>query len=114
MALMQSAIFTQRQAERGYKMEGYNQKINSLQSQVQRGMSDVNAYRERVKVATELEQKRIELEKLQVGSQINRLAATDSRLEVTRGLEGALATVAATWRRCRRSAMATTRTGGAR
>ena len=93
MSLMQSAIFTQRQAERGFKMEGYNQKISSLQSQIQKGMSDVNAYSERLKVATELEQKRVELEKLQVGSQINRLAATDSRLEVKRGLDGALATV---------------------
>jgi len=93
MALMQSAIFTQRQAERGFKMEGYAQKISSLQSQIQKAMGDVGAYRERVKVASELESKRMELEKLQVGSQINRLAATDSRLEVQRGLDGAIATV---------------------
>ena len=92
MALLQTAIFTQRAAERGFKMENYNQKISSLQSQIQRAMSDVNAYGERVKVAEDLEKKRIELEKLQVGSQINRLAATDSRLEIQRGLDGAIAT----------------------
>lgn len=94
MALMQSAIFTQRAAERGYKMEGYNQKISSLQSQIQRAMADVGGYQERLKVARELEQKRVELEKLQVGSQINRLGATDARLEVERGLAGATATAA--------------------
>ena len=94
MALLQSAIATQRAAERGYKMEGYAQKISSLQAQIQRAMSDVGAYRDRVKVATELEQKRMELEKLQVGSQINRLAATDSRLEVQRGMDNAIGTAA--------------------
>ena len=92
MALLQKAIFTQRAAERGYKMEGYRQKISSLQAQISRSMSDVNAYSERVKVAAELERKRVELEKLQVGSQLNRLAATDSRLEVQRGLDNALGT----------------------
>ena len=89
IAVLQGAIFTQRQAERGYKMENYAQKISSLQSQVQRALSDVFGYSERLKVATELEHKRVELERLQVGSQINRLAATDSRLEVKRGLDNA-------------------------
>ena len=89
IAVLQGAIFTQRQAERGFKMENYAQKISSLQSQVQRAMSDVSAYSERMKVATELERTRIELERLEVGSRINRLAATDSRLEVQRGLDNA-------------------------
>ncbi len=93
MALMQAAIAAQRKSERAYKMEGYNQKIASLYSQSQRSIGDVKAYGERLKVAEELESKRIELEKLQVGSQINRLAATDSRLEVRRGLDGAIAQV---------------------
>ena len=89
LSLLQGAIFVQRQAERGFKNENYSQKINSLQSQIQRAVSDKEAYSERLKVAEELERKRIELERLQVGSQINRLAATDSRLEVKRGLSNA-------------------------
>jgi len=89
LALLQGAIFLQRQAERGFKNENYTQKISSLQSQIQRAVSDKEAYAERLKVAEELERKRIELERLQVGSQINRLAATDSRLEVKRGLGNA-------------------------
>ncbi len=91
MALMQAAIATQRKSERAFKMEGYAQKINGLQFQIQRSMADVAGYQDRLKVATELEQKRLELEKLQVGSIINRLAATDSRLEVQRGLDNAKA-----------------------
>ena len=89
LAVLQGAIFLQRQAERGYKNENYTQKISSLQSQIQRALSDKEAYSDRLKVAEELERKRIELERLQVGSQINRLAATDSRLEVKRGLSNA-------------------------
>ena len=56
---------------------------------MQRALSDVYSYSERLKVATEVEQKRAELERLQVGSQLNRLAATDSRLEIKRGLDNA-------------------------
>ena len=89
VAVLQGAIFLQHQAERNFKNENYAQKINSLQSQIQRAISDKEAYSERLKVAEELEHKRIELERLQVGSQINRLAATDSRLEVKRGLGNA-------------------------
>ena len=94
MALLQGAIFVQHKAERAYKNENYAQKISSLQTQVQRALSDVFAYSERLKVATEVEKKRLELERLQVGSQLNRLAATDSRLEIKRGLDGAAAQAA--------------------
>ena len=91
MSVLQGALFVQRRAERLYKNENYTQKISSLQAQVQRSMSDLYGYTERLKVASEVEQKRLELERLQVGSQLNRLAATDSRLEVKRGLDGAVA-----------------------
>lgn len=89
LSMLQGAIFLQHQAERSFKNENYTQKINSLQSQIQRAVADKDAYSDRLKVAEELERKRIELERLQVGSQINRLAATDSRLEVKRGLSNA-------------------------
>lgn len=92
-AVLQSAIYMQRQAERTYKLETYKQRIDAARAQIQRGMADVKGYEDRLRVAAELEQKRIELERLQVGSQINRLAATDSRLEVQRGLDNAQAQV---------------------
>lgn len=90
IALLQGAIFLQRQSERGFKMEGYSQKISSLQAQVQRAMSDKEAFAERLKVAEVVEQKRMELERLAVGSQLNRLQSTDARLEVKRGLDNAV------------------------
>ena len=89
MALLQGAMFIQRKSERTFKNENYVQKISSLQTQVQRALSDVYAYSERLKVAALIEEKRRELERLQVGSQLNLLQATDSRLEIKRGLDGA-------------------------
>jgi HlyD family secretion protein len=94
MSALQGALFLQHAAERAFKNENYTQKINSLETQGQRALSDVSGYSERLKVAAEVEQKRLELEHLQVGSQLNRLAATDSRLEVKRGLDSAVAQAA--------------------
>lgn len=87
---LQSAIFAQRQAERDFRMENYKQKISGLVSVVSRNQADAAAYRQRLGVATDVEDMRKQLEKLQVGSRLNSLAATDSRLEVTRGLQNAL------------------------
>ncbi len=94
MSLLQGAIFLQHKGERTFKNENYTLKISSLQSQVQRALSDVFSYSERLKVASLVEEKRRELERLQVGSQLNLLAATDSRLEVKRGLDSAANTAA--------------------
>jgi len=63
--------------------------MSSLQSQIQRAASDKEAYTARLAVAEDVERKRMELERLQVGSQLNRLQATDSRLEIKRGLDNA-------------------------
>jgi HlyD family secretion protein len=94
MAMTQELIYAQRMAERTYKLQGYQQKIDSLQAQIQKAMSDINVYRDRLALAKELEQKRAELEKLGVGSTINRMAATDSRLEVERTLAASTAQAA--------------------
>jgi hemolysin D len=90
---LQRAIFLQHEAERGYKNENYAQKISSLQSLIQRAVIDREAYTERLTVAEEVERKRIELERLQIGSQLNRLSATDSRIEVRRDLSNAISQV---------------------
>lgn len=89
MSVLQGAIFLQRKSERTFKNENYSQKIDSLQTQVQHALSDVYGYSERLKVAEVIESKRRELERLQVGSQLNLLAATDQRLEIKRSLDGA-------------------------
>ncbi len=89
---LQAAIFAQRQSERNFKLETYRQKIGGLESTVTRSLADAEAYRQRRAVAERVEQMRQDLERLQVGSRLNSLAATDNRLEMERGLANAINT----------------------
>ncbi len=89
---LQSAIYAQRAAERSYKLENYRQKIDGLQATVNRSEADAAAFRSRLAVAQDVEAMRKNLERLQVGSKLNSLAATDSRLEIARGLASAIET----------------------
>ncbi|WP_262300346.1 HlyD family type I secretion periplasmic adaptor subunit [Microvirga sesbaniae] len=88
-AAVQAALYGQRQAQYRSLVEGYTQKINSVQAQLTRAEGDVKAYTERLAIASELESKRRELERLQVGSQMNRLVAQDQRIEMARNLTDA-------------------------
>jgi hemolysin D len=89
---LQAAIYAQREAERRFKLEYYRQKIDGLTSTVARSAADTAAFRERLVVAQNLEAMRKKLEALQVGSRLNLLIATDSRLEIERSLSTAMNT----------------------
>ncbi len=91
---LQAAIFGQRQAEYNFKLENYQQKINGMVSAIARANSDAEGFRNRLAVATNVEQMRRDLEKLQVGSKLNTLAAVDARAEMDRQLHSALETAA--------------------
>jgi HlyD family secretion protein len=86
---LEQALFMHRAAAYDLKLENYREKIASLQAAVQRAMGDVQGYASRLEVAKIVEQKRRELEHLQVGSQLNTLSAMDAREEIERGLVGA-------------------------
>lgn len=86
---LQSAIFAQRQSEYNFKIEGYQQKANSLTATVARARSDAVGYRTRLQYATSLESMRKELERLNVGSKINTLSAMDMRADMQRNLSAA-------------------------
>ncbi|MGC8476159.1 MAG: HlyD family type I secretion periplasmic adaptor subunit [Acetobacteraceae bacterium] len=81
---LQAAIFAQRRAEYQYKLENYKEKIDSLLATIQRSNADAVGYRDRLKVATSIEAMRRQLEKMQVGSKLNTLAAMDNRAEMER------------------------------
>ena len=85
-AQVQLAIFAQRKAERAFKNEGYKQQINSLQSTLTKAFGDIQAYTDRLQVASTVEGKRKELETLGWGSQLTRLQAQDSRMDMQRAL----------------------------
>jgi hemolysin D len=90
--LLQAAIYAQRESERRSKLESYRQKIDALASTAERSAVDATAFRERLAVAQTVESMRKKLESLQVGSQLNSLIATDSRLEIERSLSTAIKT----------------------
>lgn len=89
---LQAAIFAQRKSERDFRLENYRQKIGGLESTVTRALGDAEAFRQRRSVAERVEGMRRELERMQVGSRLNSLAATDNRLEMERGLANAVNT----------------------
>ncbi len=90
---LQAAIFAQRQSEFNFKLENYQQKMDSLSASMQRAKSDASSYRDRLAYARTVEQMRKELEHLNVGSKINTLAAMDTRAEIQRNAEAAHQTV---------------------
>lgn len=98
IAVLQGAIFSQRQGERGFKNENYTQKISSLQSQVQRALTDRTGFSQKLVVLKDVQAKRAELAKLQVGSQLALLEAQAQVIEAQRGLDSANAQVMQTAR----------------
>jgi HlyD family secretion protein len=87
--LLQAAIFGQRKSEYDYKIENYAQKINSLVANISKAKGDVTGYRDRLALAVNVESMRKDLERLQVGSKLNTLAAMDNRAEMERNMHGA-------------------------
>jgi len=95
---LQAMLYAQRHAERSFKLENYAQQIAAAQVKIAQARSDIASFTERLKLATEVEAKRRELERLQVGSQLNRLQATDTRLEMNAQLATARSQMASAQR----------------
>ncbi|PPQ28280.1 HlyD family type I secretion periplasmic adaptor subunit [Rhodopila globiformis] len=87
--LLQASIYANRQAEYRFKLENYQQKFDSLQATIARSRSDEAGYADRLQYAKSLEKMRTDLERLNVGSKLNTLAAEDSRAEMQRNLNNA-------------------------
>jgi hemolysin D len=85
----QAAIYSQRQAEFNFKLENYQQKMDSLSATLARSRSDMATYGDRLAYAKSLETMRLQLEHLNVGSKINTLSAMDSRAEMAGNLASA-------------------------
>ncbi len=85
-AAVQQSIFLQRRAERQARLQNYREKIVGLQATLAKAAGDIQSYTDRVQVATTVEGKRRELQQLGWGSQLNLLQATDTKLDMQRGL----------------------------
>ncbi len=87
---LQAGLYAQRQAERRFKLENYAQKMTSLQATATKSEQDAETARQRLGVAQQVEGMRKQLEKMEIGSKLNSLMATGSRLEVNGQLAQAL------------------------
>lgn len=87
---LQAGLYAQRQAERRFKLENYTQKITGLQATATKSEQDAEIARQRLGVAQQVEGMRKQLERMEIGSKLNSLMATGSRLEVNGQLAQAL------------------------
>ena len=88
-AAVQAAIYGQRQAQYRAQVESYTQRINSRQAELTKAESDVKAFTQRLEIAADMEARRRELERLHVGSLMDRLRSQDVRIEIDRNLADA-------------------------
>jgi hemolysin D len=87
--LLQMAIAAQRAAERRFKRETYQQRIDGLQANIARSVADAQAYTARMGIAEKTVSIRKELEQRQVGNVLASLSAIDSQLEMGRARNNA-------------------------
>ena len=95
---LQTAIFKQRQAERGFKLENYRQKISSLTSALDKAKSDMVGYGEQLRIASDMLAARQRLEREGVGSKFNTQQALSTVTDQRRALAAAQATAASAQR----------------
>jgi HlyD family type I secretion membrane fusion protein len=88
-AAVQAAMYGQRQAQYRAQIETYTQRINSLQADLTRTQGDVKDFTERLAIAEDIEARRLELERLKVGTPMDRLRSQDARIETHRNLTDA-------------------------
>ena len=86
---LQSLIFTQRSAERSYRLENFRQRIDAVKVRVTQALADVESYTLRLAVSRQVEAMRVELERQAVGSRLNTFQALQERNESARLLESA-------------------------
>ncbi len=85
-ARLQSSIFDQRSRENRSTLQNYDQKINQLMAEIAGEAAQGANYRERLGLASKIEQLREKLQELQVGSLLNTMLAKDIRLTVAGAL----------------------------
>lgn len=90
---LQLAIWQARQAEFQSTMSKSQQMIENAQITIDRATDDVEHFRTRLKLASNVEDMRKELERIKVGSRLNSLIATDGRVAMARNLADAESTI---------------------
>ena len=80
----QAAIFLRRKSDYAAKLQDYDQQIAGLQSDVVGYEASAALYAGRVKVASDVHNMRVQLQRDQVGSRLNSLSSQDDLMEIER------------------------------
>jgi HlyD family secretion protein len=86
---LEELAYLQRHQQFTYTVEDYNQKINSLQAQVNQAQGDIEGFGKRLVGLRAVLKMRQDEEHMQVGSHLNTLQALDSVQQVEQSLEDA-------------------------
>ena len=92
---LQVTLMGHRKAVYDAKLETFDRQLDELTLVVSRARSDADGYRERLGVASSIEDMRKELEETQTGSRLNTLLAEDNRAEMARSLSNSSQTAEA-------------------
>ncbi|CAO3424202.1 HlyD family type I secretion periplasmic adaptor subunit [Azospirillum doebereinerae] len=84
---LQESIWRHRQAELQSKLANFDQRIETAKATLAGNQENIQHYRSRLGLLTEVESMRLALEKSQTGSRINALMASDTRVEVLRNMK---------------------------
>ena len=87
---VQAAIFAQRANERAFRLQNYQQKVEGFQAAMQRDQTDASFYQQRIGIAQNVLNMRSELQRDQVGSKLNTLAAQSDLNEAARSYASSL------------------------
>ncbi|MGI4945095.1 MAG: HlyD family type I secretion periplasmic adaptor subunit [Janthinobacterium lividum] len=89
-AQVQAAIFAQRQNERAFRLQNYQQKIEGFQAAMMKDQTDASFYQQRIGIAQNVLNMRSELQRDQVGSKLNTLSAQSDLNEAARSYASSL------------------------
>jgi HlyD family secretion protein len=85
-AALQGTIFGQQAGEYEASLQNYDKKIEQFRTQIAGDEAQAAYFRQRVDVASSIEEMRIKLQEMQTGSRLNTLLATDVRLTMAASL----------------------------
>jgi hemolysin D len=86
---LQLQAYDQLQAQYHYGVKNFDQQIVGLEATLQHAQSDIDQYGNRLAISSNVEHMRDQLQQMQVGSQLNTLAAADNRLNMAGNLADA-------------------------
>jgi hemolysin D len=86
---LQLQAYNQLQAQYEYGVKNFDQQIVGLEASLQHAQSDIDQYGKRLAISSNVERMRDQLQQMQVGSQLNTLAAADNRLNMAGSLADA-------------------------